>query len=180
MLTPTVPREVEVLRWPSESTRRELCTRHDIPCLLLLEDGVAPPFPIRLLEDWIRVPADELDLVARVRRLDALSSDPRPDRPTLDEEGILHLGSRWTALSAGEAALARRLVASFGLLVRRDELLAALDDSPDRRPRTVDLQICRLRRRIEPFGLIVSAIRGRGYVMDRGDLAGDRSATTDS
>src|SRR5437868_9768262 len=100
MLTPTVPRDVEVLRWPSESTRRELCTELDIPCLLLLEDGVAPPPPSRLLEDWIRVPADELDLLARVRRLNALSTDCNPDRPTLDEEGILHLGSRWTALPA--------------------------------------------------------------------------------
>ena len=126
------------------------------------------------------MPADELDLVARVRRLNALSSDRKPDRPTLDEEGILHLGSRWAALSAGEAALARRLIASFGLLVLRSELLSALDDSPDRRPRTVDLQICRLRRRIQPFGLIVSAIRGRGYVMEGSDLQRDPSVTIPS
>jgi DNA-binding response OmpR family regulator len=186
MLTQSVVDEVEVLRWPGEAARREVCAERDIPCLLLLEDGVAPPGSSRLLEDWMRVPADELDLLARVRRLATLVRRSS-DQPVVDEQGILHVGFEWTALSAAESALARRLTADFGHLVVRADLLAALSSSTqtsnrpspqsstsnptgDRRPRTLDLQICRLRRRIATVGLTVSAVRGRGYVMESARL----------
>jgi DNA-binding response OmpR family regulator len=187
MLTPTVVAEVEVLRWPGEADRREACAERQVPCLLLVEDGVAPPVSGRLLEDWMRVPADELDLVARVRRLDALARRSSADPPVVDEQGILHVGLEWTALSVAEASLARRLTADFGHLVARAELLAALNPSAgssgvssltglnsaaaaDRRPRTLDLQICRLRRRIAAVGLTISAVRGRGYVLESARL----------
>jgi hypothetical protein len=186
MLTPSVVAEVEMLRWPGDSARRQVCADSDVPCLLLLEEGVTPPMSSHPLEDWIRVPADELDLVARVRRLESLASrGPGVERPRVDEEGILHVGSSWSALSLAEAALARRLTAAFGQLVTRRDLLAALNrpgptpvgGSPggaqpgvDRRPRTLDLQICRLRRRIAELGLTVSAVRGRGYVLEHARL----------
>jgi DNA-binding response OmpR family regulator len=179
MLTPTVVAEVEMLRWPGDAARRRLCAERDVPCLLLLEEGVAPPAINRPLEDWIRVPADEVDLVARIRRLESLGRRASED-PTVDDEGILHVGPNWSALSTGEATLARRLTADFGQLVTRDDLLAALNRSPatptgpppaaDRRPRTLDLQICRLRRRIAAVGLTVSAVRGRGYVLEHARL----------
>ncbi len=178
MLTPSVVAEVEMVRWPGDAARRERCAERDVPCLLLLEEGVAPPMSSRPLEDWIRVPADELDLVARVRRLESLASRVG-ERPRVDAEGILHVGPLWSALSTAEASLARRLTADFGQLVGRDDLLAALSPpSPsadtaatDRRPRTLDLQICRLRRRIGALGLTVSAVRGRGYVLENARLS---------
>lgn len=182
MLTPTVVVEVEMLRWPGDTARRHLCAERDVPCLLLLEEGTAPPVTSHPLEDWIRVPADELDLVARIRRLEALGNRTS-ERPTVDDRGILHVGGTWSALSTAEAALARRLTADFGQLVSRDDLLAALNTPPvgstgrppapsaaDRRPRTLDLQICRLRRRIAAVGLTVSAVRGRGYVLEHARL----------
>jgi hypothetical protein len=181
VLIPSVAAEVEMVRWPGDAARRELCAARDVPCLLLLEEGVAPPLPSRPLEDWIRVPADELDLVARVRRLESLGNRVG-EWPTVDDEGVLHVGPRWSALSTAEAALARRLTADFGRLVNRNDLLAALSPpSPpagtaanataDRRPRTLDLQICRLRRRIAALGLTVSAVRGRGYVLEHARLS---------
>jgi DNA-binding response OmpR family regulator len=180
VLTPTVVAEVEVFRWPGDAARREVCAERDIPCLLLLEHGVVPPASNRLLEDWMRVPADELDLLARVRRLEALAGRS-VDEPVVDDQGILHVGYRWTALSVAEASLARRLTSDFGHVVAREELLAALTPAAtnpaaltpaatnppvERRPRTLDLQICRLRRRIAAVGLTVSAVRGRGYVLE--------------
>ncbi len=175
MQTPTVVAEVEVLRWPGEDARREDLAERGVPCLLLVEDGVAPPASSRLLEDWMRVPADELDLVARVRRLGALAlAQASTEQPEVDDQDVLHMGHAWTALSAAEACLARRLTADFGYIVARDDLLAALKPTPttrnpdgrERQPRTLDLQICRLRRRIAAVGLTVSAVRGRGYVLE--------------
>ncbi|MEA2827901.1 MAG: two-component system, OmpR family, response regulator PfeR [Actinomycetota bacterium] len=188
MLTPSVVAELEMLRWPGDSARRQVCAERDVPCLLLLEEGVTPPTSSYPLEDWIRVPADEVDLVARVRRLESLARrGPGVERPRVDEEGILHVGSSWSALSVAEAALARRLTVDFGQLVTRRDLLDALNrpnprptggaaqstpnqPSADRRPRTLDLQICRLRRRIAELGLTVSAVRGRGYVLEHARL----------
>jgi DNA-binding response OmpR family regulator len=163
MLTPSVVVDVEMLRWPGESARRQLCADRDIPCLLLLEAGAPPPSSSRPLEDWIRIPADEVDLVARIRRLSDLA-DRDGERPVVDEQGIVRVGRRWTVLSLTEAALAHRLTADFGQLVSREDLLATL--GPDRRPRNLDLQICRLRRRLTAVDLIISAVRGRGYVLE--------------
>jgi len=169
----TAVAEVEMLRWPGDAARRQDCAEQGIPCLLLLEEGVVPPVPGRPLEDWIRLPADELDLVARLRRLESLANRGS-ERPVVDDEGVLHVGEAWSALSTAEASLARRLTAEFGRMVGRDELLAALHPpsatAPARRPRTLDLQICRLRRRLSEVGLIVSAVRGRGYVLEHARL----------
>ena len=192
MLTPSVVAEVEMLRWPADATRRQEFAERDVPCLLLLEEGVVPPTSSHPLEDWIRVPADELDLVARIRRLQSLAREgAATERPTVDDEGILHVGRAWAALSVAEACLARRLTTDFGRLVTRRDLLEALNPPrvrspgsspgvgagatpepsvPDRRPRTLDLQICRLRRRIAALGLTVSAVRGRGYVLEHARL----------
>ena len=204
MLTPSEVAEVEMLRWPGDSARRQVCAERDVPCLLLLAEGMTPPTSCHPLEDWIRVPADELDLVARIRRLEALASrGPGGERPRVDDKDILHLGSAWSALSVAEASLARRLAADFGQLVTRRDLLAALnpprprsagvtagDTAPatvnqatvnqDRRPRTLDLQICRLRRRIAELGLTVSAVRGRGYVLENARLSRQPSGSRPS
>ena len=91
-----------MLRWPGDAARRQLCAERDVPCLLLLEEGVIPPTSSRPLEDWIRVPADELDLVARIRRLEALGSRGS-EWPTVDHTGILHVGPHWSALLTAEA-----------------------------------------------------------------------------
>ncbi|MEA2843511.1 MAG: two-component system, OmpR family, response regulator [Actinomycetota bacterium] len=156
--------DVELLHWPGDAARRDACAERGIPCLLLLGDG-PPPAGLGPLEDWIRVPAGELDLLARMRRLSGLATGTA-DPPVVDEEGILHVGDLWTALSPTEAALARALSARFGNLVAREDLLAALRPPGDRRARTLDLQICRLRRRIATVGLVVSSIRNRGYVLE--------------
>jgi DNA-binding response OmpR family regulator len=62
--------------------------------------------------------------------------------------------------------LARRLAASAGHLVTRRELLETIATSEARRSRTLDLQVHRLRRRIAELGLTITAVRGRGYVLE--------------
>ena len=54
------------MRWPAEQHRRAELQRLDRPRLLLLEDGASAPVADDELEDWIRVPASEDDLRARV------------------------------------------------------------------------------------------------------------------
>lgn len=156
--------DVELLHWPGDPAWRDDFAKRGVPCLLLLEDG-PPPDTLGPLEDWIRVPAGELDLLARMRRLSGLARETA-EPPVVDDEGILHVGDLWTALSPAEASLARELSARFGQLVARRDLLAALAPTGDRRSRTLDLQICRLRRRLATVGLVVTSVRNRGYVLE--------------
>jgi hypothetical protein len=154
--------EIEVLRWPEELARRNDCAERGIPCLLLVDTDAAPPETTLPSEDWIRIPADERDLLARMNRLGRLTAHRAPS-PTIDDTDIFHVDDRWIALSSTEAALARALIKNAGGLVRRRDLLSAL--TGERRPRTLDLQIHRLRRRIAAVGFTVVAVRGRGYAL---------------
>jgi DNA-binding response OmpR family regulator len=93
------------------------------------------------------------------------SGQPVADaEPVIDDYGLLRCGSAWVALSPIEARLARRFLDRHGELVDRD----ALGDAgwPDGVPnaRSVDSRIKTLRRRVEPLGLKIHTIRGRGYL----------------
>jgi hypothetical protein len=59
---------IEVLRWPADAARREELVLERRPRLLLVEPGATPPPPDGH-EDWIRMPADQRDVSARLGRL---------------------------------------------------------------------------------------------------------------
>ena len=50
--------QVELVQWPSEEQRLAEIRRDDVPRLVLVPEGVAPPLTADVLEDWIRLPAD--------------------------------------------------------------------------------------------------------------------------
>jgi DNA-binding response OmpR family regulator len=60
----------------------------------------------------------------------------------------------------------RALLGDAGEVVTRDELAAVgwPDETPTRN--AVDLRVMRLRRRVEPLGVMIRTVRGRGYVVD--------------
>lgn len=51
-----------MLRWPAAAARRDELAEDRLPRLLLVAEGVAPPRLDRD-EDWIRVPADEREVI---------------------------------------------------------------------------------------------------------------------
>jgi DNA-binding winged helix-turn-helix (wHTH) protein len=92
------------------------------------------------------------------------SGQPVRDEPVIDAYGLLRWGSAWVALSPIEARLAQEFIARPGQLVGRETLGDA--GWPDGVPnaRSVDSRIKTLRRRVEPLGLKIHTIRGRGYL----------------
>lgn len=161
------PMDVELVRWPAEQERRARLQRARLPRLLLVADGDAPPPPPDCLEDWVRVPAAEAELEARVAAV--LVRTGRHDRtpePVLDDDGVLRVGAAWVALPPVEARLAAVLLARHGAVVSRDALAKAgwPGGAPGRN--ALDVHVVRLRRRLAGVGLAIRTIRSRGYLLE--------------
>ena len=60
---------VALVRWPAEQVRLDRLRGAAHPRLLLVAPGAAPPLHGDVLEDWMRLPGESGELVARMRRL---------------------------------------------------------------------------------------------------------------
>jgi len=156
--------DVVLVRWPEEDVRLRQLRETGSPRLLLLNSESEPPESADCLEDWIRLPADDRDMRARVARLASRSETQQP-APQVDGDGLLRYRGRWVALSPVESALAITLVDRFGAVVGRDTLArrAWPEGTPTRN--ALDVHMLRLRRRIAPLGVEVRTVRSRGYLM---------------
>lgn len=157
--------DVVLVRWPAESSRRELLVREEIPRLLLVEDGV-PPAPDDCLEDWLRVPAPDSDLAARIEGLKMRLGHHGREAAELDENGVLRFSGRWVSLPPVEARLMTALLDRQGAVVSRGAL--ARSGWPDGAPgrNALDVHVLRLRRRIDGIGLAIKTVRSRGYLLE--------------
>jgi DNA-binding response OmpR family regulator len=157
--------DVAIVRWPSEEERCLDLRDAGVPRLLLVEAG-PPPVPVDVLEDWIRVPADDVDLAARVEGLSRRATARRAARPDLDADGVLRLEDCWVALPPVEARLTAALIERVGAVVSRDALARAgwPQGAPGRN--ALDVHMLRLRRRVAPLRLAIRTVRSRGYLLE--------------
>jgi DNA-binding response OmpR family regulator len=132
--------------------------------LLLLNGESAPPDLGDCLEDWIRLPADDRDVRARVATLSSRAETEQP-APQVDGDGLLRHRGRWIALSPVESALAVTLVDRFGAVVGRDTLARRAWPNGVPTRNALDVHILRLRRRVASLGLEIRTVRSRGYLM---------------
>jgi DNA-binding response OmpR family regulator len=163
--------EVVLVRWPAEAERRGRLREATTPRLLLIEDG-PPPAPDDCLEDWIRVPADDTDVRARIEGLSSrVAQHVTPDAPDLDVDGLLRFGGSWVSLPPVEARLTAALVERFGAVVGREALARAgwPDGAPGRN--ALDVHVLRLRRRLAPMDLAIRTVRARGYLLEAATAA---------
>jgi hypothetical protein len=171
--------KVSLVRWPAETERREALRLAGEPRLLLVERG-APPVPVDHREDWIRLPADDVDLRVRVEALRRRLGGESAGAPHLDDDGVLRVGERWVALPPVEARLARVLVDRFGAVVSRDGLTRAGWPGGSSSRNALDVHVLRLRRRLAPLGLAIRTVRSRGYLLERADGNGQVPSTITS
>ncbi len=153
--------KVELVYWPGERERRALLRERAQPRILLVETSEPAPVTVDPLEDWIRLPADERDLQARVEALDRRTEV----EPTLDEDGVLRHGEVWAALPPIEARLVRAMLERFGKVVSREQLIERGWPGEEPKRNVLDVHVLRLRRRLEPLGLTIRTVRKRGYVL---------------
>ncbi len=164
-----------MLRWPEEEGRRTTISRQGAPRLLLVPDGEDPPAVADCLEDWIRVPADEEEVRARVDALSVRSQahmgdgarDAAPSpTPVLDDFGVLRMNGSWVALPPLEARLTEALLERLGTVTSRDLLVRAGWPTAPPGRNALDVHVLRLRRRLRPVGLAIRTVRSRGYLME--------------
>ena len=174
-----------MIRWPDEQARRSRISLSGEPRLLLVPDGEEPPAVVDCLEDWIRVPATENEVRARVdalavRRLAHLptlsgnghtvgngNGHGTPSAgPILDDFGVLRVNGSWVALPPLEARLTEALLERLGAVTSRELLVRAGWPAGAPGRNALDVHVLRLRRRLTPVGLVIRTVRSRGYLME--------------
>ena len=158
--------DVVLLRWPVDRERRTELHHAGQARLLLVEGVVPPPAVTDELEDWIRLPADEADLQARISVLAGRAHRGAP-APVLDDDGLLRFEGRWVSLPPVEARLMAALLGRYGAVVSREALARAgwPQGSPGRN--ALDVHMLRLRRRVASVSLAIRTVRSRGYLLER-------------
>lgn len=158
--------DVVLLRWPAEETRRELLREAGEARLLLVENGTEAPPPGDCLEDWVRVPASDGEMQARLEALSLRSRAHDSSSPDVDGDGVLRYRGQWVSLAPLEARLTAALLARFGAVASRETLIRTLwpGKSPGRN--ALDVHVLRLRRRLAPLGLAIRTVRSRGYLLE--------------
>ncbi|ONG50014.1 DNA-binding response regulator [Pseudoroseomonas deserti] len=165
----------------TEGLRRE---GQDVPILMLTAAG-APDDRIagfeRGADDYLAKPFDPRELALRIRTILKRSTPALPASLPL---APVQLGPHWYdpergelrgqdgthRLTGGEAALLSALARRAGEVLTREEIAAALG-TPEAGERAVDVQVTRLRRKIEPDPReprFLQTVRHRGYVLKPG------------
>jgi len=156
----------------------------EVPILMLTANG-APDDRIAGLEqgvdDYLAKPFDPRELALRIRTI-LRRATPAPTAP--QSLAPMQIGNRWfdieraelrgpdgiIRLTGGEAALMQSLARRAGEILSREDIGEALG-TPDAGERAIDVQVTRLRRKVEPDPReprFIQTIRHRGYVLRPG------------
>jgi len=156
----------------------------EVPILMLTANG-APDDRIAGLEqgvdDYLAKPFDPRELALRMRTI-LRRATPAPTAP--QSLAPMQIGNRWfdieraelrgpdgiIRLTGGEAALMQALARRAGEILSREDIGEALG-TPDAGERAIDVQVTRLRRKVEPDPReprFIQTIRHRGYVLRPG------------
>lgn len=158
--------QVVVVRWPEEAANLARLKAQGVPRLLLIAPEIPAPWGGDCEEDWIRLPADDRDVRARLTALARRAARHQAVPPVIDEHGVLTYGHHTITLSPLKAAVATVLVEHWGESVHRDELMAAWP-AENVTGNALRIQILRLRRRLAGVGLEVRSVPGFGYRLER-------------
>lgn len=161
--------DVSIVEWPAEDERRGHLARLGQPRLLLVPSGMLPPTPLDELEDWIRSPADPIDLMARSQHLQARAAALDTPVPVLDDGGLLWLGEAWVAITDAQLPVVRLLLEHRDRVVRIEALVEAyVAGGGSDHPASVRTLMSRLSTRLGRLGLELVTVRRRGMILRTG------------
>jgi len=160
--------DVVLVLWPEHADDLGRLATAGVPRLLLVAPEATPPDAggDDCLQDWIRLPARDQDVRARVVALERRSArHGTPVQLAMDEDGQLTYRGQSAWLSPTVRALFQTLATHFGSTVPLEELVQEV--WPDEPPSasSIRVHILRLRRRIAPLGLEIRTVQGKGYAL---------------
>jgi hypothetical protein len=157
---------VSVLCWPAdEAVRRHLAAFRQ-PRVLLVEPESPPPPLLDDLEDWLRTPTNPDDLRARSEELHKRALDHTRPQPTIDEHGLLRVGSSWVDLTPSQAPVVSLLLDHLERVVSY-ETVGATYAKAGGSSHVVSLRtlLARIAARVRPVGLELVTVRRRGVLL---------------
>jgi DNA-binding response OmpR family regulator len=156
-----------VLQWPADAREVERLAASGLPRLLLVHPDADPPDTGDCQEDWIRLPADQRDIGARLEALGQRAARHQA-LPEVDEHGRVHHRGRWVATSPIEQQLVALLVERFGAVVAADELRQRAWPHGLSSAGALRVHMTRLKKRVAPLDLHIRGIRPSGYLIEEG------------
>lgn len=159
----TESRGVVVLQWPDEADEAQRLEGEGVPHLLLVAEGATPPVTGSCFEDWLSLPATDVEIRTRLVGLAKRAAHHSP-RPQVDELGQCTHRGRSVFVSQIDQRLAQALVEHFGSVVTEQQLIARVWPEGATN-QALRVHVSRLRQRVEPIGLSITCVRGTGYVM---------------
>jgi len=156
--------DVVLLDWPGDADARDRLRRIGRPRLLAVPAGEPAPHVVDLDEDWIRLPASDGDVRARMVALAERVARSTTPGVVVRDGRLVHAG-QWVALSPIEEQLLAGLVDDFGQVVSLERLTQRVAGRP-LTPNAVRVHVMRVRRRILPLGVVVRTVHGRGYLVE--------------
>jgi hypothetical protein len=163
---PTIVVEVPVLRWPRQAASRAEIAQRGGPCLLVVAPSEPPPQQWRELEEWVREPLREAEVLVRAttvaRRADAVHT------PYLDALGRLTFRGRSVVLSDGQRLAVARMLEHFGEVVADAEIVDLFGAGrASTHAEALKTAMRRVKDALAPLGLRVARVRSAGYLVDR-------------
>jgi len=125
------------------------------------------------VDDYLAKPFEPKELLLRIRTILKRASTPRPQRQVAfgdcqfdSERQLLVRGEKNVRLTQAETSMLATFAARPGAILSREDLVGLLGIGQGQ-GRTIDVQVTRLRRKIEEdprFPRYLQTIRGKGYV----------------
>jgi len=169
--TMIIDADVSVLRWPEEDDLRQQLAWFGLPRVLLVAPGNRPPDLLDELEDWMRTPADPVDLRARSDAVRRRAGSPAAGAPVLDDDGLLWVGTTWVDITPAQVPVVRVLLDHLDKVVTYDTLVAAYAATgASGHPASVRTLVARLAVRLHHVGLELVSVRRRGVLLTVGRL----------
>jgi len=157
---------VVLVRWPEDAENVERLRAEGVPRLLLVAPDAPPPVDDDPNQDWIRLPASDSDLWARVQGLELRADEGHAARPELPGDGRLAYRGRWVRVSPIGERLLGALVDRFGTVVSNADLLQAGWTGGEGSSGALRIHLTKLRRVLGGVGLELVLVPRRGYVLE--------------